>query len=119
MKNSYREYAVIMFGSFLYEVCDVRMYKILCIYIYIYISIFIDPTIPYYSLEEIFISLRLCKHNKCYPKKDKILDFKGQLGVQVPLTEYPWYLFCPLGILADSTPQISPEDLPKQSWSRL
>ena len=40
-----------------------------CIYIYVYISIFIDPTIPYYSLEGILLSLRLCKHNKCYPLK--------------------------------------------------
>ena len=78
----------------------------LYIYIYVnismYIYIYIDPTIPYYSLEGFFFSLRLCKHNKCYPKKDKVLDFKGQLGV--PLTAYPWYLFCPLGILGDSTP---------------
>ena len=31
-------------------------------------------------------------------------SFKGHLGV--PLTVYPWYLLCSLGILGDCNPQI-------------
>ena len=32
----------------------------------------------------------------------QLFNFKGQVGV--PLTVYPWYLLCSLGILGDYNP---------------
>ena len=50
----------------------------------------------------IIISKTLCHGEKCWYPWDGTLNIKGPWGV--PITVYPWYLLCSLGILGDNLP---------------
>ena len=50
----------------------------------------------------IIISKTLCHGEKCWYPWDGTLNIKGPWGV--PVTVYPWYLLCSLGILGDNLP---------------
>ena len=97
----------------------IYIYKQILIYIYarIYIYTYTHHLKRFFSSIAFWIcELFSLTHSCALPSQEKPLflnhvtlchsqNIKGQLGV--PLTVYPWYLLCSLGILGDYNPWIS------------